>query len=70
MQKQEGMHLTDIVLDRAKEPLKRFILRNRHLTSDEKVEAYGMLLDCVIEVIKHQNNKALKDVKTIIAKVD
>lgn len=52
-----------IELDDAKEPLKRFIMRNRNLTGDEKIEAYGMLLDCIIDVIKATNTKNLEMVK-------
>ncbi len=60
--------MTNPELDRAKEPLKRFILRNRHLTSDEKIEAYGMLLDCIIDVIKETNAKNIIALKGIVTK--
>lgn len=55
--------LTTQEIDQAKEPLKRFIMRNRNLTNDEKLEAYGMLLDCIIGVIKATNKTNLEMVK-------
>ena len=55
--------MTNPELDQAKEPLKRFIMRNRNLTNDEKIEAYGMLLDCVIGVIKATNATNLEMVR-------
>ncbi len=60
--------MTNPELDQAKEPLKRFIMRNRHMTPDEKVEAYGMLLDCVIDVIKATNKQSIESMKAMIRK--
>ncbi len=60
--------MNDPELDRAKEPLKRFLMRSRNLTADEKIEAYGMLLDCILEVVRVTNAKNIIAVKEIMTK--
>jgi len=60
--------MTDPEVEIAVAPLRSFIFRNRKLSDDEKIEAYGMLLDAVVDIIQFTNHKNIKEVKRVFAK--
>ncbi len=56
--------MEDPAIEVAVTPLRSFIFRNRTLNNDEKLEAYRLMLDLVVDVIQFTNHKNLKEVRS------
>lgn len=59
-----NLEMEDPAIEVAIAPLRQFILRNRTLNSDEKTEAYTLLLDLVVDVIQFTSHKNLERVRS------
>ncbi len=60
--------MNDPAIEVAVAPLRSFIFRNRNLNNDEKLEAYGLLLDLVVDVIQETNHKNILQVRSTFLK--
>jgi len=60
--------MKDPVLEVAVTPLRQFLFRNRNLNNDEKLEAYRLMLDLVVDIVQFTNHKNLKQVRSTFSK--
>ena len=63
-----NLEMEDPEIEIAVAPLRQFILRNRNLNNDEKLEAYRLLLDLAVDVIQFTNHKNIQQVKRTFLK--
>ena len=60
--------MEDPEIEVAVTPLRSFILRNRKLNNDEKLEAYTLLLDLVVDMVQFTSHKNLERVRNTFLK--
>lgn len=56
--------MKDPVLEVAVAPLRQFLFRNRNLNNDEKLEAYRLMLDLVVDIVQFTSHKNLERVRS------